>query len=79
MTAGTKRVRFVTGIASSEDWAYAPGQVVDLPADRADAFIAGGTAVAVEDKPEKRAPETAAIEPSENTALPRGRKHQAGR
>lgn len=80
MAADTKRVQFVTGIASSEDWAYAPGQVVDLPADRADAFIAGGTAVAVavEDGPARRAPETAAIEPTENTALPRSRKRQAG-
>lgn len=73
----TKRVRFLTGIASSEDWSYAPGQVADLPAAQADAFIASGIAEAV--TATKRAPETAAIEPPENTALPRGRKHQAGR
>lgn len=78
MAEGTKRVRVEQAIASSEDWAYAPGQIVDLPAAQAEAWISSGLATAVANEP-KRAPETAAIEPTENTALARGRKHQAGR
>lgn len=76
MSGETKRVRFRVSIASSEDWAYAPGQVVDLPADRADAFIASGTAAAVDEKaPAKgKAPETATAVGPEDASLPKGRK-----
>lgn len=54
------------------------GQVLDLPAG-AD-WVRAGLAVALEpetpEETEKRAPETAVVEPADNAALPAGKKRK---
>lgn len=78
MTAATRRVRFVTSIASSEDWSYAPGQVADLPAERADAFVAAGIAEAFTEKAPTKASgaETAIRKATEDASLPQAKRRR---
>jgi hypothetical protein len=46
-------IRFTVSIASHR-WSYAPGEVAEFPDAEAKAFIAGGTAVAVESDPKPK-------------------------
>ncbi len=50
------KVRILVSIASP-DWAYAPGEVVELPAEQAQAWVDAGLAEAVEQPaPQKKKP-----------------------
>lgn len=65
-------------LSASPDGVRQIGDVVDVTDAEGKELVAGGFAEAATGRTPSRA-ETAAIEPPENTALPRGRKHQAER
>jgi hypothetical protein len=66
------RVRVLVSIASA-DWAYHPGQVVDLPEPMARTWISSGLASPL---PE---PEAAVVEAPEQAVQPRPRARKGGR
>lgn len=75
-------------MSAGPDGSFQPGQIVDLPEEKAKAFVAGGYAVDVTPKAKAEAPkteqsvETATSKPEAETAAkrtgkPRGSKHVA--
>jgi len=62
------KVRILVSIAGL-DFSYVPGQVVDMPSDKAAAWISGGNA-------EKVGRETAAKEQSESAVIGKARRRK---
>jgi len=76
------KVEMLTSIAGNpepryglDDFAFSPGQVVDLHPDLARAWIAGGLAKAAVPS----GPETTSLEPPETAVMPEGKPKRIGR